>query len=121
MSSLQVKDFPEELYSSLRDCAAAEDRSISQQTVHVLREYLKRYEQSGGDDAGVFGDERSALNVPDAEGERLARIENRKVLFARADALPAYELPAGFPDASEMIRQMRDERTEHIYNVGSDR
>ena len=48
MPALQVKDFPAELYEELRACAAAEDRSISQQTVRILREYLRAYRQIGG-------------------------------------------------------------------------
>lgn len=40
MPALQVKDFPSDLYEELRAYAAMQDRSISQQTVHVLREYL---------------------------------------------------------------------------------
>lgn len=40
MPALQVKDFPSDLYEELCACAAMQDRSISRQTVHVLREYL---------------------------------------------------------------------------------
>ena len=52
MPALQVKDFPSDLYEELRECAARQDRSISQQTVHVLREYLRAYRQGGGSAAG---------------------------------------------------------------------
>ena len=38
MPALQVKDFPNDLYEDLRACAMMQDRNISQQTVHVLRE-----------------------------------------------------------------------------------
>lgn len=47
MPALQVKDFPSDLYEELRACAAIQGRSISQQTVHVLREYLHAYRHGG--------------------------------------------------------------------------
>lgn len=40
MPALQVKDCPIEVYERLRECAARENRSISQQTVTILEEYL---------------------------------------------------------------------------------
>ena len=41
MPSLQVKDFPEDLYEELKEYAAEEQRSVSQQTIYCLREYLR--------------------------------------------------------------------------------
>lgn len=40
MPALQVKDCPIEVYERLRECAARENRSIAQQTVTILEEYL---------------------------------------------------------------------------------
>ena len=40
MPLLQVRDFPEELYSQLRVAAKAANRSLSQQTLVVMRNYL---------------------------------------------------------------------------------
>lgn len=40
MPALQVKDCPDELYERLRICANEQNRSISQQTVTILEEYL---------------------------------------------------------------------------------
>ena len=40
MPALQVKDCPDELYERLRICASEQNRSISQQTVTILEEYL---------------------------------------------------------------------------------
>lgn len=47
MSALQVKDFPRDLYEELGVCAETQDRSLSQQTMHILREYLHAYRQLG--------------------------------------------------------------------------
>lgn len=41
MPSLQVKDFPEDLYEELKEYAAEEQRSVSQQTIYCLREHLR--------------------------------------------------------------------------------
>jgi plasmid stability protein len=41
MSLLQVRDFPDELYEQLKVLAKAERRSVSQQTVIIMDEYLK--------------------------------------------------------------------------------
>ena len=48
MPALQVRELPEDLYEALRECASNEDRSISQQTIHILRDYLRAYRASSG-------------------------------------------------------------------------
>ena len=52
MPALQVRDFPDDLYAELKNCAAEEDRSISQQTVHIVREYLSARKRLGTDVCG---------------------------------------------------------------------
>ena len=119
MPALQVKEFPPDLYEDLKACAAAEDRSISQQTVRILRGYLRAYRQLGGRaDWTVVPVDRSELQKPSlrqtAEEERLARNEHRKKVFERIEALPAFEVPDDFPSVAEIIRQMREERDDQI-------
>ena len=46
MPLLQVRDFPADLYEKLKDLAAAERRSIAQQTVVLVREQLS-YQDPG--------------------------------------------------------------------------
>jgi plasmid stability protein len=41
MPLLQVRDFPEELYAKLKLVAKRENRSITQQTIVIMREYLE--------------------------------------------------------------------------------
>ena len=119
MPALQVKDFPADLYEELRACAAAEDRSISQQTVRILREYLKAYRQLGGRTDWVVVPAERAETRPvsrrqTAEEERLARIEHRKKVFERIEARPFIEIPDDFPSPAEIVRQMREERDDRI-------
>ena len=40
MPLLQVRDFPEELYASLKDVAKRDNRSVAQETIVLLRESL---------------------------------------------------------------------------------
>ncbi|HIT45359.1 MAG TPA: hypothetical protein IAC28_04610 [Candidatus Aphodovivens excrementavium] len=119
MPALQVKDFPGDLYLDLKACANAEDRSVSQQTLHILRQYLKAYRQLGGrTDWKVVPVEL----VPDEgktrsrtqEEERQERIEQRKKVLERIHSRSHSKIPDDFPSAAEIVRQMREERDDQI-------
>ena len=45
MANLQIKGMDDELYSSLKDLAASENRSISQQVLFMIKLYLGRKHQ----------------------------------------------------------------------------
>lgn len=49
MSSLQVRELPEEIYTILNEQAHAEHRSLAQQAVVVLKRGLERSGSSKGD------------------------------------------------------------------------
>ena len=119
MPALQVKDFPDDLYIDLKACANAEDRSVSQQTLHILRQYLKAYRQLGGRaDWAVVPVEltpdggKTRSRTP--EEERQERIERRKKVLERIHALPQFDVPEDFPSPAEIVRQMREERDARI-------
>jgi predicted CopG family antitoxin len=42
MANLQIKGIDDELYGELKEMAAEENRSISQQTLFLLRDYLAK-------------------------------------------------------------------------------
>jgi plasmid stability protein len=42
MANLQVRDIDDRLYESIRVMASSEKRSISQEVVHILENYLSR-------------------------------------------------------------------------------
>ena len=44
MANLQIKGIQEDLYAEIKKLAAAENRSVSQQVVFLLREYLAKRE-----------------------------------------------------------------------------
>lgn len=119
MPALQVKDFPDDLYAELKECAANEDRSISQQTLHILRQYLKAYRQLGGRvEWAVAPREQPPVGrdarMQAAEAERQQRIERRKKVFEHIQSLPQFDVPDDFPSAAEIVRQMREERDDQI-------
>ncbi|GHU95393.1 hypothetical protein FACS189479_08930 [Spirochaetia bacterium] len=80
MPLLQVRDFPKELYDNISRVAKTENRSISQQTIVLLK---------------------NALQVTD---ERRAR---RRAVFKEIDNLHI-ENAQSFPDPAELTREDRD-------------
>ena len=117
MPSLQVRDLPESLYEELRRCAVEQDRSISQQTVHLLRASLEAYRLRQENLGQMLAhDEGVALIIqfltmrsPHEDDQVAARIKRRKETFACIDKAP---LPSvgEFADPAAVIRAMRDER-----------
>lgn len=80
MPLLQVRDIPEDLYEELSRVAAAENRSIAQETIVLLRK---------------------ALNLQQERYARRKRIlqEIKEMKFENTD---------GFPDPAQLIREDRD-------------
>lgn len=119
MPALQVKDFPGDLYLDLKACANAEDRSVSQQTLHILRQYLKAYRQLGGRTdwkvvpVELVPDEGKTRSRTQKE-ERQERIEQRKKVLERIHSRSHSKIPDDFPSAAEIVRQMREERDDQI-------
>lgn len=124
MPALQVKDFPSDLYEDLRACASRQDRSLSQQTTRILREYLRVYRQVGESAAWeVRAVERpggpscpgaSVRSSAAGADDEHVRIERRKKTLEKIRALPKIEEPSGFPSAAELVRQMREERDARL-------
>lgn len=70
MANLQVKDIDEKLYESLRNLAAREKRSISQEVVFILQKYISKpaeFEPNQTDEflrlAGSWKDSREADEI----------------------------------------------------------
>lgn len=118
MPALQVRDCPQELYDELHACAEEEHRSISQQMLVALEEYLaRRTQQKEAQDLGGLGAVAPSMAWGPAyadyqgDGEAVdARAKRRKEVFARIDARPALEVPEGFPSTEEVVREVRDAR-----------
>lgn len=121
MPALQVRDFPDELYEQLKECAARNHRSIAQQTIAYVEQGMSREGTErefqvirGGKHAS--GEKPRSIYVPrrDSEEERAARIAKRKAAFEDIKKLPWNgPLPVG-DEIVEMIRESREERTNQI-------
>lgn len=102
MPTLQVRDLPQDLYDKLADEAAAEFRSLAQQTTYILDQHFRERV------------ERMSMRVvrhdEDSPEVIAKRIERRKRIFARLDAMPKVTIPEGFPSVTEMLAEDREER-----------
>jgi plasmid stability protein len=70
MANLQVKDIDDKLYNSLKERAAMEKRSVSQEVVLIIQKYLSTPEQFHKNPtkeflqmAGSWTDDRSAEEI----------------------------------------------------------
>lgn len=101
MPALQVRDFPQDLYEGLKECAIREHRSLAQQTVHAVEEMLARR------DAGRSNEPFATVSF-DSLQARQERIEKRKALFARIRQY-SKQFPKNLPSPEEMVRESRAE------------
>lgn len=81
MAILQVRDVPDELYENLSAIAKIENRSISQETIFLLKNALK------------------------LKSERLAR---RKSILSEIDLLNLPTKSIEIPNPADLIREDRD-------------
>lgn len=106
MPILQVRDISEDLYEQLRVCAKQQNRSISQQTITILQEFLQAQSHPKESATGSF----SVFSSFDTAEERQARIEKRKKLFAELDNEDPISLPEGYSSIVELLHECREER-----------
>ena len=99
MPALQVRDFPQELYRELQVCAEQEHRSIAQQTVAIIEQYI--WDRKSKQLMPVYGLPRSG-----GYAERENRALRRRQLFERIDAQTA---PKGLTGES-LVASIRTER-----------
>ena len=123
MPPLQVRDLPNHIYEPFKRMAELEHRSLAQQTIVALEHYLEDHEIVNG----KVVDKRAAAPAPFVPFERDGITymvdpnetpEQRKArlaeLFERIDKLPKLDIPDDFPSVVDMIREMREERTDRI-------
>ena len=124
MPALQVRDFPDDLYEELRECAANESRSIAQQAVYVLKEYLGTYSQMQSRQPGAFrapnlvyiDPNRNIVESVDAYKERERR-EADEAIRSR----PQAPLPDDCPSPADIVRQGREERADQLLEALEER
>ena len=106
MTALQVKDCPEEVYERLKQCAARENRSISQQTITILEEYLGMRPQTKHSESRL---KMVSEDRPSQYGKPIDYIEKRRRIFEKLDKLKPIPITKDCPRADEILRQIREE------------
>ena len=102
MPTLQVRDLPQELYDKLACEAAAEFRSLAQQTTSILDQHFRGAATHERQGAMGYGE--------GSPSEIAAHIDHRRLVFRQLDAMPAVVVPEGFPSVTEMLAEGREER-----------
>ncbi len=134
MPALQVRDFPDDIYEELRRCAEEDRRSIAQQTIVAVEDYLERrkrlrvIEQDG--DAAATAGCTHPLAAPAAAGaangyvtpgrpptDREAIRARRRTVLDNIKRVPLFDLPEGYENEADIIREMREERDEHLFRL----
>ena len=118
MPALQIREFPPDVYEELKTCAEEEHRSISQQALAIIEEFLAERKRQQEIAAAV---DRAVPLPPKpwepgyrayqrSEAARKERLERRRAVFSSIDAREPFKVPDGFPSIEEIVREMRDER-----------
>ncbi|MDO4401266.1 MAG: argininosuccinate lyase [Coriobacteriia bacterium] len=113
MPALQVRELPQTLYDDLQRRAAREHRSMAQQTIVALEEHLRR-------DAFRVAPVNCAPEWSDGdERERQERAARKRELIERirARAAMAGGAQGEATDIAQLVRDMREERTNHQLEV----
>lgn len=140
MPALQIRDVPDDIYNEYKRRCAAEDRSMAQQTLRLIKMYLASNtsdaaalgaagELAPRDDACRMASRTCSLR-PTAAAQspwgdsiyspmadfigREERIAKRKALFERIDQ-SEWNFK-DLPDAVALIREDRDNDHEHVYS-----
>jgi hypothetical protein len=113
MPALQVKDCPIELYERLRECAARENRSIAQQTVTILEEYLGLRVPSKAAAPTAQSDsretERPRLLYSNDEHDGTDYLSKHLAVFEEIAQLPPIPITETAPRADVILAQIREE------------
>lgn len=113
MPALQVKDCPPDLYERLRACAQEENRSISQQTVTILRDYLDaRDDAKVGQVAAEAVQNRNLFDYDPYSGEQDSNVDylaRHRAAVERLNELPPIPVTDETPSTVEILRQIREE------------
>ena len=104
MPPLQVKDFPADVYERLRQCAREENRSISQQTLTIVEDYLNMRDR--GADLPRSGHASIPSSYAIKEKIDYGARHQKVIKHIEKHLLPGTDL---LPSSAELVRQIRDE------------
>ena len=108
MPAVQVREMPQDLYEKVAEEARLERRSLAQQMTVIVEEHF----------AGrVLRERNRHIETPELEslgirieGNREERRARRRLVLERIRSRVCFELPDGFPNAAELVREDRDTR-----------
>ena len=80
MANLQIKGMDDAVYEELKKLAAAENRSVSQQTLFLIKDYLAKKQRLGAlkTPAQVFLDLAGSWEGEDSAEEIIAKIKKAR-------------------------------------------
>ena len=105
MPALQVKDCPSDVYERLRACAAEENRSISQQALTIIENYLRMREEHAAPEPKPI--RFRSYYVQEDDGIDYAAKHAR--VFEEIHKLRPIPIDEDRPSAVELLRQIREE------------
>ncbi len=105
MPALQVKDCPTAVYDKLRECAAQENRSISQQALTIIEGYLGMRNVAAPTEQAATA--QGPCRPPSAGQE--CYLERRQRAFDRIAMLRPLPVSKKSPDSADLLRRIREE------------
>ena len=78
MANLQVRDIDDRLYSALKNRAKARHRSLSQEVVHIIEEYLSRPAMDPKRQSELFLELSNAWTGPETAEEIIGMIRKSR-------------------------------------------
>ena len=109
MPPLQVRDCPEDVYERLRVCAAEENRSIANQALTIIQDYLDARKAGQLDAMRVPGRAGVAVVRRSAKGAEVDYAERHRRVFERITSRPPIPVSEDRPRADVMLAQIREE------------
>lgn len=100
MPALQIKDCPTEVYEALRRCAARENRSISQQALTILEEYLG-FREPAQDARYGFAAKR--------DNEKIDYVAKRKCIIEKMKERRPIPVSEQAPSTADLLAEIRKE------------
>lgn len=109
MPALQVRDFPSPLYEDLREYAAANHRSMAQQTIEAVHQMIQGASSSSSQAFLPASKMESAVEIQ-------VRMAKREGVLQRA-AKRRSQREKKLPSPAEMLAEARTERDEQLDHV----
>ena len=109
MPPLQVKDCPQDVYERLRACAGEENRSIAQQALTIIEDFLDMREVLGARAAVRSRWAASYASAEEGAAHPVDYAAKRARAFARIDALEPIPAGARIPSAVDLLAEIREE------------